>query len=246
MCGRYGLVPSDWAGAGLAFGLGDVPAWPGSYNMAPTQALPVVRQQSIRGVAFLIWGLIPPGSPTPKVPFSNINARAESIARRRVFREPFARRRCLVPASGFYEWQSTASKAKQPYWVHPPEGGLWAFAGVWERWGPSADVLESFAIITTEGNAVVAPIHDRMPVIIQADAYDAWLDLETPVEVLTALMRPHAPEKTVVQPVSTWVNAARHDDPRCIEAFRWDPRATEPSASPVQGELPFFEKRGSE
>jgi putative SOS response-associated peptidase YedK len=179
------------------------------------------KQKSLiffRELVFLRWGLIPPWATDPAVGNRMINARAETAATRPAFRAALRRRRCLVLADGFYEWRSDGRR-KQPFLFHRPDQRPFGFAGLWETWeGPDHRVVESCTLLTTEANAVVRPIHNRMPVILLRDAHAAWLDpaVEDP-SPLAALLRPYPEADLVARPVSPYVNSPTHDDPRCIE-----------------------------
>jgi putative SOS response-associated peptidase YedK len=186
------------------------------YNIAPGQDAPVVAQDRHgRRIGKLTWGLVPGWQDEPRKPL--INARCESVLTRPSFREAFERRRCLVPADGFYEWKREG-KAKLPFWIHPAEGGLISFAGIWERWSrPDAGPRHTFAILTMAASAEVAAIHDRMPVVITAADRDAWLDRETDGEAALALLHGGAVPRFVCRPVSARVNRPQEDDAGLIE-----------------------------
>ena len=188
------------------------------------------------------WGLIPPWSEGPKGPSGPpiINARSETFAEKPMFRTAVRRRRCLIPADGFYEWQESASGPrgkKQPYFIHRPDNGPFAFAGLWETWaqrkgsepsaGPSLQrrgndpaplLIESCTIATTDANARLAELYDRMPVVLAPGDYEAWLDpkIEDPA-ALQHLLAPCGEEELVAEPVSTHVNRVANDDPQCVE-----------------------------
>jgi len=213
MCGRYALHASPEVVA-LQFGLAAVPAFEPRYNIPPTTQVLIVRQD---GAAMVKWGLVPrwakavKGNPPTGAGMNN--ARAETVAEKPSFREAFRKRRCLIPASGFYEWK-LEGRLKQPYYVRPAAGELFAFAGIWERWeGPDAP-LETCAVITTEPNAVMAPIHERMPVILTPADYERWLLGTGPLQPLLA---PCAAEGIVAHRVSRAVNDARQDNPALAE-----------------------------
>ena len=170
-------------------------------------------------MGLLDWGFLPSWKEEPGSPF--VNARAESVASKRSFAEAFRRRRCLVPADGFFEWRSEGGR-KVPYWFHPSEGGLISFAGIWETWRPPAsregDARHGFAILTTDANADVSGVHHRMPVVVPAEGRDRWLRRETPLEELHALLGP-APDGTFdARRVSTRVNRPDDDDPQLVES----------------------------
>ncbi len=175
MCGRYTLA-ANAEELVEAFGI-PLPTFElvPRYNIAPSQLAPVVAaDRHGRRVGLLTWGLVPGWADEPGP--GMINARVESAAEKPSFREALDRRRCLVPANGFYEWKRV-NGGKIPHWIHPTAGGVIAFAGIWERWSrPGAEPRHTFAILTTKANADVAPLHDRMPVIVPAESRDAWLD----------------------------------------------------------------------
>jgi putative SOS response-associated peptidase YedK len=187
------------------------------YNIAPTQTVPVVRlnRSARREIALLRWGLIPYWSRDAKIAVRTINARAETLATAPAFREAFRRRRCLVPASGFYEWKKVAS-GKQPYFIGMRDGSPLAFAGLWERWKQGETAVESFTIVTGEPSSLIAAIHDRMPAILQPDDYDAWLSAADPA-ILRPLLQPFPAQLLQAYPVSARVNSVKNDDAALIE-----------------------------
>ena len=225
MCGRYTLGTDEEAlieafdASSLTFDF--VPR----YNIAPGQQAAVVAEDGQgRRIGLLTWGLVPSWVDELKSGF--INARSESIAGKPSFREAFRRRRCLVPADGFYEWQR-AEAGKVPHWFHPPDGELLSFAGIWESWSrPDREARHTFAILTTRANQDIAPIHDRMPVVVASSDRDAWLSRTTDEDALLALLRP-APTGTFAgHVVSARVNRASEDDAGLIE---WAPGPSEGS-----------------
>ena len=219
MCGRYTQLLT-WQELVELYRLTDVvaPNLPARYNIAPTQAVPVVRQETGgRRLAQLRWGLVPAWAKDLKIGAQMINARAETVAEKPAFRAAFRQRRCLVPASGFYEWQKGPA-GKQPYYVTLADGPM-TFAGLWEAWrAPEGETVESFSIVTTEANAAITAIHHRMPVILKPGDFDAWLDPAGEARQLQALLRPYPAAATRARPVSTRVNSVRNDDAACIEA----------------------------
>ena len=217
MCGRYTLAASTQE---LVEEF-DVP-WPTHeleprYNIAPSQNVPVVAEDRHgRRIGLLTWGLVPGWADEPGAGI--INARAESVADKPSFREAFERRRCLVPADGFYEWRKGAEGGRVPYWIHPRDGGVMSFAGVWERWSrPGAEARHTFAIITTDASDDVAAIHDRMPVVIAPADRARWLARSTDRGELTALLRPAPAGSLAQREVSTRVNRPADDDAGLIE-----------------------------
>lgn len=219
MCGRFTLAAQP-ALIAEVFGLSDVPDLAPRYNIAPTQLSAVVRQPTAdapRRLDLLRWGLVPSWADDPAIGSRLINARSETVGEKPAFRSAFRHRRCLVPADGFYEWAKTAG-GKQPYHFHRPDHAPFALAGLWERRhrdeGPD---LETFTILTTAANAVVRPFHDRMPVVLPVDAYDAWLDPELDQATHLTQLLTAAPESfLVVNPVSPVVNSPAHDGADCV------------------------------
>lgn len=226
MCGRFTLHASPSLLAEL-FDLPEEPYLAPRYNIAPTQPVAIVRregQDSAREWALVQWGLIPSWSKDPSSGARMINARAETVAERPAFRAAFRRRRCLVPADGFYEWRSMG-KGKQPYYITLQDQKPFAFAGLWENWvGPDGSALESCTILTTEANELMAQLHTRMPVILDPADYALWLGEEgdTPKEQLGLLMhllRPYPSEQMTAWPVSKYVNSPSNEGADCIEPF---------------------------
>ena len=216
MCGRYAISsPPDTLAKFLGV-TGALPNFPAHYNCAPTQPLPVVRKSARggRGFSFMQWGLVPSWSKGPDTRFSMINARAETAAIKPAYRGPFRQHRCLIPADGFYEWQKTED-GKQPHFFSLKTKEPHGFAGLWDEWmGPHGDEILSFSIITTKANALVRPIHDRMPVILSPEYYGAWLGEDEPQspKVLEALLLPFPAEEMQCYPVSRRVNSPANDD----------------------------------
>jgi putative SOS response-associated peptidase YedK len=186
------------------------------FNIAPSQLAPVVAQDRRgRRIGLLSWGLVPSWMEEPGSGF--INARSESVLEKPSFKEAFRRRRCLVPADGFFEWKKEAS-GKVPYWFHPPGGGVVSFAGLWDSWSrPDQEPRHTFTILTTEANEDVRDVHDRMPVVIEAGDRDTWLERETSVGELTGMLQPASGGTFEAYAVSTRVNRASEDDAGLIE-----------------------------
>jgi len=221
MCGRFVLTTPAQVIA-EAFGV-DAPADVAPrYNVAPGQRVAVVREAGPAGgrrLDWLRWGLVPSWSREMPRAVALINARADTAAVKPSFRTAFRQRRCLVPASGFYEWQAPAGGGrKQPWLFTLHDATPFAIAGLWEPWRPSeGPVLESCTLLTGVPNELVAPIHDRMPIILPPDLWDEWLDGGLrDVERLQSLLGTFPAAAMSARPVDTWVNDARHDDPRCI------------------------------
>ncbi len=222
MCGRFTLrAPASVIAA--QFSLFEVPFWKPRFNIAPTQPVPVVRmspQQAElqREFVLLHWGLVPSWATDPAIGNRLINARAETAADKPSFRAAMRRRRCLIVADGFYEWQSIG-KRRQPMFIHMRDDQPLAFAGLWESWeGAGHSSLESCTILTTTANDVVRPIHDRMPVIVAPQDYQRWLDpaVQKPEPILP-LLRPYPSEAMDAYAVSTRVNSPARDEAECIE-----------------------------
>jgi putative SOS response-associated peptidase YedK len=223
MCGRFTLHASPEAVADL-LELAAPPILAPRYNIAPTQPVGIVRVEGRGGPrrwALVHWGLIPAWSKDPGIGARMINARAETVAEKPSFRAAWRRRRCLVPADGFYEWQR-GEKGKQPFYIRRPDQALFAFAGLWERWvGADGSELESCTVLTTEPNALMAAIHNRMPVILEPADFADWLGHggdATPQELekLQHLLRPYPAELLEAVPVSRYVNNPRHEGAACI------------------------------
>lgn len=216
MCGRYSITTAPEALARLFGTVGPVPNLPARYNLAPTQDAPVVRRgrDGLR-LTLVRWGLIPSWSKGPDARFAMINARADTLAAKPAYRNAFRDRRCLVPADGFYEWQVVPG-GKQPMRIVRPDRQPFAFAGIWERWSPGPDqpAIDSFAIVTTDANDRLRPIHDRMPVILDPADWGAWID--GPAEAVGHLLRPAPEDALVAYPVSSRVGNVRNDDPELL------------------------------
>jgi putative SOS response-associated peptidase YedK len=221
VCGRFTLFSSEETLA-RTFGVGAVPALPARYNIAPAQSVAVVRvnpDRRERESVLLRWGLIPFWAKDPAIGNRLINARAETAAGRPAFRAAFRHRRCLVPVDGFYEWRKREGGRKQPFFVRMHDGKPFGLAGLWERWeGGEGGVRESCTVLTTDANAVVAPIHGRMPVIVRPDSFDLWLDpsVRRP-DLLKPLLRPYPAAEMVAYPVDERVNNPRIDDESLIK-----------------------------
>jgi putative SOS response-associated peptidase YedK len=216
MCGRFNQTASGDEVA-EAFGLDEAPELAPRYNIAPTQPVAVVGVQpktGRRGLASLRWGLVPRSSLGDERGL--INARSETAWEKPSFREAFARRRCLIPATGFYEWQKLDAKRRQPWLIRLASGRPFAFAGLWEP-PPAGGPSPTCAILTTEPNEVARPIHDRMPVILDPADFALWLDpaVTAPAEV-RPLLRPFPAAAMTAFPVTTAVNNPAFDDPACL------------------------------
>lgn len=218
MCGRY--VTKDQAEIERYWkvkGRDIAEPFRARYNAAPTAIMPIIRGGASRELVAMKWGLIPPWVVNPKVARMLNNARGETVSKMRSFRTAFTHRRCLVPMSGFYEWKTTPA-GKIPHYFSMINESQFAAAGIWERWkGLGDEPIESFAIITTGANAIMAPVHDRMPVIVSAEGIDAWLD---PSNVdsrgLQELLVPYPADEMQERVVSTRVNNSRNEGPELL------------------------------
>jgi putative SOS response-associated peptidase YedK len=222
MCGRYTLRSSRESIA-QAFDVPEVPELPARYNIAPTQSVPAVRvdpDRRVRELSLFLWGLVPSWADDPSIGNKMINARAETVAEKPAFRHAFKSKRCLVVADGFYEWRKF-DRNKQPYFIRMKDERPFAFAGLWEYWERDTGALQSCTIITTEPNDLVAPIHDRMPVILPESDYDLWLDPEVgDPKRLKPLLAPYPEHEMEAYPVSTMVNSPANDEEGCVEPIR--------------------------
>lgn len=224
MCGRYALYGPQ-SRLREKFLLAHCADYAERYNIAPQSDILIIRHKpGIGRVGQLVrWGLIPGWATDPAIGHKLINARGETVAEKPSFRTSFARHRCLVPASGFYEWQAVTSDGKvrkEPYYIRPAEpDGLFAFAALLAVWTPPVgDAVVSACIITTVANELMAPIHDRMPVILPAEQHDAWLDPENrDAAALQELLQPCAPALMTACPVSPLINRGNVDGEQCIE-----------------------------
>jgi putative SOS response-associated peptidase YedK len=222
MCGRFSVsLPPEEVARYFQI-TGGLPNFPPRYNMAPTQEAPVIRlnpETGKRQLDLLRWGLVPSWAKDVKVGSRLINARAETMANRAAFKAAFTKgRRCIVPANGFFEWRTIGDR-KQPMFITLRSGAPMGFAGLWENWkDPQGQWLRTFTIVTGEPNELVAPIHNRMPVILRQDDYAIWLG-ETPAdaEALSAACRPYPAEDMRAYAISTRVNSSRNDDAGILE-----------------------------
>lgn len=223
MCGRFTLrTPTNVIVEHFAVS-GPVPPLAPRYNIAPTQPVAAVRCDSRtaatrRELVELRWGLIPHWAKDPGIGNRMINARAETVAQKPAYKTALLRRRCLLPADGFFEWRTGEGKRRQPYFIGLHEGEWFAFAGLWESWeGPDHSHVESCTVLTTEPNELIRPIHNRMPVLLPRGAYDLWLDPAVQdFDRLLPLLRPFPAERMRAHAVSTLVNSPRNDSPECI------------------------------
>jgi len=234
MCGRYSITTPPEAMTRL-FGLsGPVHNFPARYNVAPSQPVPaVVQAGSVRELALFRWGLIPSWAKDGAKPM--INARGESVADKPSFRAAFRRRRCLLPADGFYEWHRPESGPKTPYNIRLREGGAFAMAGIWDTWMASdGSEVDTCAIITTAANKTLEPIHHRMPVILAPEDWAVWLKTsETEARNLLPLLRPAPDDLLEAYEISRQVNRVANDGPELLEPVKSDSNDTEPAQHPA-------------
>jgi putative SOS response-associated peptidase YedK len=224
MCGRFNLrTPASQLAAffDIVFDPPLQTSLAPHFNIAPSQPVLVVRRAAAADRtegALVHWGLVPSWAKDPSIGNRMINARGETVAEKPSFRSAFRHRRCLVPASGFYEWQKMTGSRKQPWHIHRPDDAPLAFAGIWEHWeAEDGSVLQTCAIITTDANSQMAPIHHRMPVILDPPDFPAWLDPQhDDHDQLQRLLQPCPDETLVADPIDTWVNRPANDGPDCL------------------------------
>jgi putative SOS response-associated peptidase YedK len=221
MCGRYRLSRRKQIIEEHFDAVSGDEEWSPRYNIAPTQPIPIIRQnpsEPVRELSMMRWGLIPSWAADPSVASRMINARSETAATKPAFRDALRFRRCMVPADGFYEWMRTG-KAKQPYCFEVNEGELFAFAGLWDRWRDAGgNAVETCSILTTTPNAVASAVHDRMPVILDPDGYDLWLDPGMrDADAASELLGPCDARLMRCYPVSTRINHVSNDDEECAQ-----------------------------
>jgi putative SOS response-associated peptidase YedK len=219
VCGRYTLATPSPADIRARFPVGESVQIARRYNVAPGDdvlAVTTDREGTTRG-ELLSWGLVPSWADTPKTGLKMINARVETVAQRPAFRRAFERYRCLIIADGFYEWQAQPTGPKQAFHITRGDLEPFSFAGLWSIWGPPGGPrLRSCTILTTNANSAVAPLHDRMPVILAPEQEQPWLDQSTPPAALSDLLNGISAEQTALTPVGPAVNDARYDGPECL------------------------------
>ncbi|HQK03922.1 MAG TPA: SOS response-associated peptidase [Anaerolineaceae bacterium] len=225
MCGRFSMaIDSDDLQTALA--LGQMPDdWKRRYNIAPSQQIAAVRDAETRKVELLQWGLVPFWAKDPSIGNNLINARSESVFEKPSFKYAFRKRRCLILADGFYEWQKSGAQGSRPFYFSLRSGEPFAFAGLWETWQPKdqpGEALTTCAIITTAANETVAPVHERMPVILRKENMWDWL-LESSETTLMSLLRPAPADWLRVWEVSRAVNNPREDSPECAAPLAGNP-----------------------
>lgn len=221
MCGRYASTRSSADLAGLFDAVDDTDgAWSAGWNVAPTDRVPVVRRSrsaDARVIDMARWGLVPPWSKDPSSGARMINARSETVATSRVYRVPFSRKRCLVPADGWYEWRRLPGGGKQPYFMTPADGTVLTFAGLWESWGRGEERLLTFSVLTTEAVGRFERVHDRMPLIVPAERRAGWLGEEEPVVDLLTPPASSLLAELDIRPVSRAVGNVNNDGPALVE-----------------------------
>ena len=235
MCGRY-LITSNPEALRRLFQYLEQPNFPARYNIAPTQPMPIVRiAEGERHFALVRWGLVPSWVKDPRAFSLLINARGDTVNEKPAFRTAMKRRRCLIPADGFYEWKQEGAR-KQPFCIRPRDGEPLAFAGLWETWmGPNGEEMETAAIITTQANRDIAHVHDRMPVIIPPDTFDFWLDC-TKVDAVAAgaVLVPARLGLLEAYEVSTAVNRVVNDGPTLLDRMVAQAAAETPSPNAAE------------
>lgn len=225
MCGRYTLTKLENALRNLPFvksAPAEADAEPPRFNIAPTQPVLAVANNHPGRLERFHWGLIPSWAKDPSIGSRLINARAETLAEKPAFRTAFRRRRCLVPADGFYEWRvDPGGKTKTPMYIRLKGGKPFAFAGLWDVWhDPGGGEIPSLTLVTGEPNELVKPIHDRMVVILRPEDYQRWLEpAEQEAEKLREMLKPYPAEEMEAFPVSRLVNSPKNDVPQCIESI---------------------------
>ncbi len=219
MCGRYNLITDGQALINIfkiEHALIDTSVLHPHYNISPSQDVPVIRDTGKgRELILARWGLVPHWSKEQKPQYSTINARAETVAEKPTYRASFKHKRCLIPATGFYEWKREGNN-KTPHHIRLPEGELFAFAGLWDHWNKEGTGFDSCSIIVTRANDTIQPIHDRMPVILNSAQYNTWLNTRHVNRAqLEALLTPYTGSMEITT-ISRYVNNPKHNDPGCI------------------------------
>jgi len=230
MCGRFALkIPVQTLMA--LFDFIPTTATVPRYNIAPSQPVLIVRQEMSKRKGLLVrWGLVPSWAKDPAIGNRMINTRSETIASKPAFRDAYRYRRCLIPADGFYEWRKQG-KQKQPYFIYRVDKQPLGLAGLWEHWQDAhGNELETCTILTTSANETIKPLHERMPVIVETEGWQSWLNPDTPAELLEGLLRPGAEGILETHPVDSRMNRPDVDDAKCLE----------PLASPNMGDAGLF------
>lgn len=217
MCGRF-AQKAPARKVAEKFKVEGVPPLAERYNVAPTQAVLGIREAAgVREATYFKWGLVPRWAKDSAIGNKLINARAETAAEKPSFREAIERRRCLIPVDGFFEW-SRRGDTKRPLYFHMKDGEPFAIAGLWEKWEGEGGPLETCTLLTTKANELLAPYHDRMPVILRPEDYGVWLDADlVRSELLLRLLRPYPHKEISAYAVSSLVNSPSNEGPRCVE-----------------------------
>jgi putative SOS response-associated peptidase YedK len=239
MCGRYLIITTPEAMRAF-FRYLEQPNFPPRYNVAPTQPIPVVRTfEGVRQFALVRWGLIPAWVKEPRGFSLVINARSDNVLDKPALRNAMRRRRCLIPADGFYEWKAEGDR-RRPFAVRPRAGGPIAFAGLWETWtGPNGEELETAAIVTTQASRALRPLHDRMPVVLAPEAYDMWLDCRAvDAQIASALLAPAPDNFFDAYEISPAVNRVTNDSPELLV-----PASEQPAPEPEKPAKPKRDDR---
>ncbi|MEM9952941.1 MAG: SOS response-associated peptidase [Chloroflexota bacterium] len=216
MCGRF-VLSAEADVVQQEFNLDSLPTLAPRFNIAPSQPVSIITNTAPSELTIVQWGLIPSWSKDPKMAYKMINARSETAHEKPSYRAPFKRRRCLIPTTGFYEWVKTED-GKQPYLIHRNDTALFAFAGLWEIWNsPQGDEVWTCTILTTSASEKIEHLHHRMPVILDGDAREAWLDNDSDQDELRGILQPFDSDKMDYYPVSKAVNNVRNDNPTLVE-----------------------------
>jgi putative SOS response-associated peptidase YedK len=221
MCGRFTLT-LEISALQMAFDLGEqTVVWQSNYNIAPSTQVPILSNQQPGKIQLFRWGLIPSWSKDPSIGAKMINARSETLQEKPSFRSAFQSRRCLIPADGFYEWKNTGT-SKIPYYFHKPDHSPFLFAGLWDSWMGAGNVepVHTFTILTCSPNSVVAPVHDRMPVIFDWESGKIWLKSDQDSARLQAMLKPVKDSFLASYPVSSKVNSPGNNSKECIQPFQ--------------------------
>jgi len=218
MCGRFNIIDDPLVQLIMQItGVSDGWEIHTEYNIAPTQQVPVLTYDGENwDLRQMRWWLTPSWSDGPSTKYSMFNAKSETLSKSRAYRDPFKRRRCIVPASGYYEWRREGGQ-KLPYYIEPEDDAGFAFAGLWDRWEGDGDIVESCTIITAAAPEPMQHIHHRIPVHLTTEQAAQWVSQTTSIDTLNTLMAPEIRTRIAITPVSTVVNNARNKDARCIE-----------------------------
>lgn len=218
MCGRFAVSITTDQIEKLIPGISKLDI-PRNYNVAPSQSIAALKQGS-HDIDFFHWGLIPFWAKDKSISYKMINARSETVHEKASFKNSLKKRRCLIPASGYYEWKKEG-KDKQPYYIKPKKDELFLFAGLWESWTDkeNGEIIESASIITTDANKQISDVHHRMPVFITKDLVDTWMKQDYQLDELQSLMLPNSRVDVEFYPVSKMVNKPINNSPECIQAI---------------------------